>query len=55
MTTNTYDYSGVTDELPAFATAFVGGSVAVILAGLSVAAVKWGVPQLIGLFKKTAR
>ncbi|BDZ38072.1 hypothetical protein [Microbacterium suwonense] len=50
-----FDFSGVTDALAALGPAVVGAGAAVIAAGVGVAAVMWGAPKLIGLFKKTAK
>ena len=50
-----YDFSGVTGALPDLVTAIVAGAGLVVTAGLGVMAVKWGFPQLIGLFKRVAK
>lgn len=55
MTPPTFDFSGVTDALGALGTQFVGATPAIILGAIGVAAVLWGAPKLIGLFKKTAK
>jgi hypothetical protein len=51
----TFDFSGVTGALPDLGVAFVAAGALVLAAALGVMAVKWGFPQLIGLFKKTAK
>lgn len=51
----TYDFSGVTSAVPGLVTAIVAAAGLVLAAALGVMAVKWGFPQLIGLFKKTAK
>lgn len=55
MTSPTFDFSGITDGLAALAPALVGVTGVVIGAGLTVTAVMWGAPKLIGLFRKTAK
>lgn len=54
-TTPSYDFSGLTGALPALVTALVAAGGLVVLAGLGYAAVSWGFPKLMGLFKKTAK
>lgn len=49
------DFDGVTDALTALAPQFVTAGGLVLVAGLGIAAVTWGFPKLIGLFKKTAK
>lgn len=48
-------YDAFTAGLGPMAAALVIGLSAVALIGLTVVAVKWGIPQLIGFFKKTAK
>lgn len=55
MDAPSYDFSGVTAALPGLGQAFVTAGALVLVAGLGVAAVMWGFPKLIGLFKKTAK
>jgi hypothetical protein len=42
-------------ELGDFAPLVIAGLSAVVVIALSVVLIKWGVPQLIGFFKKTAK
>lgn len=51
----TFDFSGITDALGALAPAVVTAGGLAIAAGLAVAALIWGAPKLLGLFKKTAK
>lgn len=51
----TPDFTGVLDALGDLAPAFVTAGAAVAAVALTVMAVKWGYPQLIGLFKKTSK
>lgn len=51
----TFDFSAVTDALVALGPAVVGVTGVVIASGLGVAAILWGAPKLVGLFKRTAK
>lgn len=51
----TFDFSDVTDALVALGPAVATAGGLVIAAGVGVAALIWGAPKLIGLFKKTAK
>lgn len=55
MTPPTYDFSGILDALGGLTPAFVTAGAAVAALGLVVMGIKWGYPQLTGLFKKTAK
>lgn len=55
MTTPEFDFSGVTGALASLGPSVIAAGGLVIAAGLGVAAVIWGAPKLIGLFKKTAK
>lgn len=50
-----FDFSAVTGALGDLGPAIVLAAGGVILAGLGVAAVRWGAPVLVSLFKRTAK
>jgi len=48
-------FDGVLEALGDFAPQVITGLGAVVVIALTVVLVKWGIPQLIGFFKKIAR
>jgi len=51
----TFDFSGATGLITAFAAALALAVLAVFGTGLGIAATIWGFPKLVGLFKKSAK
>lgn len=51
----TFDFSGIQTALGGLVTDFLPAATVVLVSGIGIAAVSWGYPKLMGLFKKTAK
>lgn len=55
VTPPTFDFSGVVTLISSFAAAYSPVILTIFGVGLGIAALVWGYPRLVGLFKKSAK